>query len=492
MKKLLSIILVAAMLFTAAVPAFAQQTADSSADAAPVQTAQESSLPFVLVRGMDFGGLYLDYGTREQRKAMGDVSAGSVVKTLFKALTAAAFRGESGFVQVLLDFVNELLGSYACNEQGKPAYNVSTPSYPESVDHYEGFNDGIPNEFGIIHKSIDVFGAGNTYYFNYDWRLNPLDIADDINELINTALAESGKDKVNLACASMGGVMTVAYLTKYGYDKINKCVFLSSTFCGTYVTTDLLQGKISIGENELRGFCKNLGKDNAALKTLINVLDRLGAFSRVSDFLAKFVERNKAVVYEQVLKPIFGRDLSVWSLVQPSEVDKCVEYMFGSERDKYASLISDIYDLRAMMLERDDLILRASAEGCEIAVVATYDSPLIPVYEHAYVNGDATLETHYMSGYATVADYGKTLGDSYVPRTPGYLSPDRVIDASTCLLPDYTWMIKGAPHVSCSYGSDYSEFVFWILTYDGRASISSSDSYPQFMLSGSDQSLKRF
>ena len=56
--------------------------------------------------------------------------------------------------------------------------------------------------------------------------------------------------------------------------------------------------------------------------------------------------------------------------------------------------------------------------GVEIAVVAHYDTPLIPVYENAGFNGDNILETYQMSGYATVAPYGETLGDDYIAENP--------------------------------------------------------------------------
>jgi hypothetical protein len=97
-----------------------------------------------------------------------------------------------------------------------------------------------------------------------------------------------------------------------------------------------------------------------------------------------------------------------------------------------------------------------------------------------------------MSGYATVANYGKTLGDDYVPANPKYLSPDRVVDLSTAILPEYTYIIKGAPHVAGNYGTDYSDFLVWLLSYDGEFYAGASEKYPQFMLSGDDQSLRSF
>ena len=130
--------------------------------------------------------------------------------------------------------------------------------------------------------------------------------------------------------------------------------------------------------------------------------------------------------------------------------------------------------------------------GVEIAVVAHYNAPLAPVYENADFNGDGTLETYQMSGYATVAKYGETLGDNYIPEKPEYLSPDNVIDLSTALFPEYTYIIKDATHVGGNYGSEYADFLIWLLTYDGEFYAGASERYPQFMVSDSEFTLSGY
>ena len=70
-----------------------------------------------------------------------------------------------------------------------------------------------------------------------------------------------------------------------------------------------------------------------------------------------------------------------------------------------------------------------------------YVHSCVPLYEHSYFSGDTILETYNTSGYATVADYGKTLGDDYVAAVPSLLSPDRCVDLSTAILPEYTYMV---------------------------------------------------
>ena len=98
-----------------------------------------------------------------------------------------------------------------------------------------------------------------------------------------------------------------------------------------------------------------------------------------------------------------------------------------------------------------------------------------------------------MSGYATVAKFGETLGDDYVAENPALLSPDRVVDLSTAILPDHTYIIKGAPHVGGTYGTDYADFFVWLMTYDGDDFYAGvNPDYPRFMLSDDNLSLKAF
>ena len=40
----------------------------------------------------------------------------------------------------------------------------------------------------------------HAYYFNYDWRIDPFVVADEINATVERMVAETGHDKINIAC----------------------------------------------------------------------------------------------------------------------------------------------------------------------------------------------------------------------------------------------------------------------------------------------------
>lgn len=485
MKKIISVLLAVSIVLCSAVPAFAKVAEEHKADKC-------STCPVVLVRGMDFGGLTVDYGTENASPAI-NADVPEIIKGVLKAVIKGVFTFslDNAFNEIL-DCAHGIFKNMSMDKKGDSLYNVGVPEYPESADNYENLLTGEWGEYGMVRTCVEKIPDGHTYYLNYDWRLDPFVISDEINELVNTAIAETGHNKVNIVCCSMGGLMTMAYLSEYGYDKVNRCLFMSSAFCGAQVASDLLCGKLEITADNLYNFIVKLVSDKPAVEILINGLNKLGFFkglTKITDFV---VENYKTDIYDKVLKPVFCNMLSLWGLVQPEDYNAAKAFVFGDDTVDNAEFIEKADKLQAMMNNRNNLLDEMIDNGVEIAIVAHYDAPLAPVYENADFNGDGTLETYQMSGYATVAKYGETLGDDYIPENPDYLSPDRVVDLSTAIYPEYTYIIKGATHVGGNYGSEYADFLIWLLTYDGEFYAGASERFPQFMVSDSELTLSSF
>ncbi len=485
MKKIISLILIISILMVSFVPAFAKTDDDHNAS-------ECGTYPVIIVRGMDFGGLTVDYGTENAQPAINaDVS--QIIKKVFKAIFVGLFTFNiDNTMDIIFECAYDIFKYMSMDKNGDSVYNIGHPQYPESAENYEELCNGDWGEFGMVRTCIEKLPDGHTYYLNYDWRIDPFVISDEINTLVNTAIDETGHDKVNLVCCSMGGLMTVAYLSEYGYEKVNRCLFMSSTFCGAQVASDLLCGRIEITADNLYNFILNLVSDKPAVEFLIKVLNKIGVFkglTKITDFV---VDNYKQDIYEKVLKPVFCNMLPLWGLVQSEDYQIAKSFVYGDDIEDYSEIFSKADKLQKMMNCRTDLINNMIDDGVEIAVVAHYDAPLAPVYENANFNGDGTLETYQMSGYATVAKYGETLGDGYVADKPEYLSPDRVVDLSTALFPEYTYIIKGATHVGGNYGSEYADFLIWLLTYDGEFYAGASERYPQFMVSDSELTLSSF
>ena len=452
------------------------------------------SYPLVLIRGMDLGGLYYKLGSDEEEKAFSGINAWEIVKTVVKALTSGVYhRDLDKGIGVVIDYLNDIFGKIACNKDGSSKYDVSVPDYPLSLANYpELWDAGDENEMGVLKTACQVLGAKNVFYYNYDWRLDPFVHADRIDALVREAKKETGKDKVNIICYSLGGIMTDAYMYKYGHKDINRVMFMSATFCGTYVTSDLLNGRVRVDPYALYRFADKSVGSNPLVSNILKLIDKMGVFRAVADFANnKFIPTFIDDVYDGFLRDTFGTMPVMWALTLPEDYESAVKYTLGGHEEDYSKLIELSKEYRKMAEERESFLKAAENDGVSVIVAASYGIPCIPAYERGNSNGDGTLESPLMLGMAKVAPLGQTLGDDYEARCPERLSPDRVVDLSDALFPETTWAICGSPHVATSCGTDYSDFVFKILTYEGTVNVKTFDQYPQFMLSSMKQELRK-
>lgn len=488
MKRFISVLLAIVLAALCAVPSFAGSAP------ADVQEIQSEKLPLIIVRGMDSDDLTVDYGNGETGPPIKPVDNADIVKTLFKAVgTGLIHFSVNKGLDVVIDYAKGILGSMACDKTGTPVCKAAIPTYPLAAENYDMLlNSTDYSEGQIVKSSIEEFGADYTYYFAYDWRVNPLENCDGIAALIDRAISDTGCPKVNLVCASLGGIQTVAYLTKYGYEKLNKIVFVSSTFYGSFFATDLFNGDLSVDPEVLYNSVAVDPAVDKAKSILLKTLYKTGVFNGVSWLANSMIEKCKDKIYDGVLVDIMGYIPSYWALVLPEDYDSAIQYMFGNDLEGNAQFIALTAELQAMVAGRNALLLEAAAAGVDISVIAGYNSASIPVGSRGGSNGDGTLETALMAGGATAANFGETLGADYTAARPECLSPDRIVDTSACLFPESTWVIKDAPHVGCRNGSEYSDFLFWLLKFDGQPTVTSNPIYPRFMQTNGNQDLFLF
>lgn len=486
MKKVLSLILTFVMLFTVMVPATATNAEDSSA------AVEYEGAPIVIVRGIDFAGLTYEDGS----KALA-FNAFDLIGIILDAIVGQFVKKDSeAITDGILEYAGALLGPLASDKDGTSLdKSVSMVQYPEALSNYPEFTKDLADssELAIAKAAIEKVGAENTYFFTYDWRKDPLEVADELNALIETAKADSGMDKVHIACASMGGMITTAYLYKYGSDSAESVTYLSSAHNGTYVCGDSLNGKIHFSADALYSTLMNIiPESDPFVDLMVDLifagLKFIGGFDIVCDFLNDFVANNKEKAYGQVLRDIMGTSVGLWALCPDDSLASGIDFIFADCKDEYPVLMEKLDALKDFTYSTEETIDEALANGVKVTFVSNYNKPLVPVNVNSELNGDQVLETTLTSHFAVVADYGKTLSAEQIAAAdPAYLSPDNVIDATTAVYRDYTWFVKDAPHVACAYGSDYSEFAFWLVLSEEQPTIHTTEKYPQFMFSDANQ-----
>ncbi len=118
----------------------------------------------------------------------------------------------------------------------------------------------LQREHGVLKQDIILiewlcmsYPDSPVYFFSYDFRRSCLDAAEELKMQIDRLVSE-GTDAVNIVCHSMGGLVTSAYVTRYGTEHLKKIVMLGVPFEGSYevvriyVTGDLREIPNSIAE----------------------------------------------------------------------------------------------------------------------------------------------------------------------------------------------------------------------------------------------------
>ncbi len=450
MKKILSLVLSFVLVISCCTVAFAQ----------------DEYVPTIHVMGMGNTSLIMDMGLETEKQVFGaeeeDMNA-MIEKLVFPLVLFLLGGSESRFAASLVDAVKPVFEYIKYDVDGNSVYNVSIEEEP-----------GIDWDYSS---------------FTYDWRADPMVVADELNEFIGKVKAHYDAEKVNLIAESMGGVMTSAYIYKYGYSDLNAVIYRSTAMYGLTLVGELFTGRVDIKADELAQYVNNFMLGESSQQVVIRSLIRYIAPLLVSPLINKvdrFFENESEYIYNEFLIEIFGYLPGLWSFVPAEYYEEAKEFMLDETEN--AELIEKIdvyqYEVRPSI---NSTIKAMEADGVIVAVISHYGFSAIPATESKSYMADALIDTRYTSGGAICSDYGKTLGEDYVQAVNdghGHISPDGMIDASTCLLPEKTWFVKGMLHTW--YSDDYRDLFAYILQMKGEATVHSNPRFPQFLMNSED------
>lgn len=458
MRKFISVLLSVFLLLSICAPAAFAADDDCDCGFSPV----------IYVAALGSATVYADYGTASQ-SALFRPDTNTLIQDAVTSLAPVVDDLLAGdyetFGHALTGFVNSAFGDLALDGNGNSKEGVQAEC-----------NELTDGEHGVEYS----------HYFNYDFRLDPYEHADRLHECIQQMKDLTGHDQVQLKASSMGGVVTMAYLERYGTEDIETIILQCCPIQGTAVAGDLFNGKVKIDKNALVNYAldaiPNMESDpvQGLLITLVHILDELGIWEFIISKADTLIPELIDMVYEESLIPIFGTMPGLWSFV-PHDSYESAKALMVNEMTQ-AGLIEKIdayhYNVQCSAAE----ILQDANETVKIYIVAGYDVQRTPLVE-AYMNtSDGTVDTKYASIGAVCADYGCTLPDGYIQQSNdghNHLSADGKIDASTCALPESTWFINDMLHSTTHDG--HGEFYEWLLTSEARQTVFSNGEYPQFM-----------
>lgn len=467
MKKIISIILTVIIALSSAVCAFAYN----------------ENIPFILVAGMNVMPLY------EGETQVWPLKTDSIISLAGKLATPLSELARTGdykaFGESAVPVIYKALSKLACDENGDSVYKISTSVYDKNMSAYpELYKNENKDELGIVRAACEKYGEQNVYFYNYDWRLDPLVHADGLRKLVETAMNEHNTDRVNIACCSMGGTVVTSYLYKYGGANVKNIIMLSTAFQGVEAVGAMLSGELYIDKDALLNRVGDLGKTDF-MSLMYNMLaiaaDAAGLGDFAENVCADILNNLKDEIYDGILKKIFGTMPGVFDLCAASDYENAKAFMLDS--DKNAKFISrcDEY-IYSVQSNAKTLLENAAESGSGIYIVCQYGLQGLPVYEHVSSNTDLLIDVKYASGGAVSADLGEKLGDGYeqaVKDGHGHISADGMIDASSCMFPEYTWFIRNQAHVDYNVG-DSTDFIMYLADSDEQITVNDGE-YQQFM-----------
>ncbi len=473
MKRFLAIVLSAAISITClvlpvyAVPAGMETTCTGECNC--------GFSPIVYIAGLGSAKIYSDYGTEDEQLIFrpDNNATMTLVKSLLPAALRLLFTGDyDRFADALMPALNDMLGGMAMDDNG------------DSLENVTALESALPTD--------GTHGVDRDYYFGYDFRVDPFVTADKLNAYIERVKDITGHSKVNIKASSMGGVIAMAYLEKYGHDNVDSLAFQCCPILGTQVAGELLTKKVIIDKDALIRYgvqaLPELENDFAekALYGLIWVLDKTGVMQGLVNVANRMVPELIDRVYDEFLIPVLGKMPGIWGFV----TDDCYEAAKAAVLNpvKNAALIARIDDYHNnVQSSADEILNSAKDDGVRILILAAYNMQRTPLVESYKNSSDATVDTKYASADATVALLGETLGDGYVQQVNdghSHLSADGIIDASTCILPDNTWFVKDMLHCVAHTGT--RNFYKWFFLGEAEYTVYTNPDYPQFMLDDPD------
>lgn len=472
LKKSISLLLALVMAISLAVPALAADKNDAN--------------PVLIISG------FVEYTLVDPAtgaSAFGDTNAimntvSGVLPSLLTLLGSNKTQADyDTFCDTALPLVNQLFDKIACNPDGTVKYPDVTlkaqtkGSLAKLGTDYVMQADAFDKE--IILGLADAVGADKVYAYGLDWRLDPLVVADDINDWIQMIKAETGYDKVSLAGVSMGGAMVSAYVAKYGTDDLSNITMISSAFTGLEYVGKLFTGGVSIDEQGLY----NMIDEAVSTDILSNILGSTDILPQAIGLVDELVAAVGDRVYSECLIPSFGYNPGFWTFVPADYYEDAKAFMFArmnATEEQKATFEAKIDAYHNIQANIKTILKDAQKDGVSVAIISNYNFQMPPVSAASSMTGDQVIETRHTSGYATCANISETLPASY--KNSKYVSPDRMIDASTCYLPDQTWFIKNMKHVDFSNEKNQCEFYAWVMTADKQITVNDNPDYPQFMV----------
>jgi len=446
----------------------------------PALAAPEDPTPLIILQGYSGPQLFLDYGLETEQQMWYPALDGTTVRSLADVLLYVLPKlildagGNADRVVEKFGEVVPLLDRLAMREDGSSEYDLTPCPHGAHDSRWDVMKasgqERLNTQRAITESMLSAVPADHVYIFANDWRRGQVEGTANLHAFIQEVKADSGHGKVNLFGVSYGGQLAAAYLALYGGEDIERIVMHAPAIHGSRLAVDIL-------ENEDFAFDPMLLLDFAAtyLEMELSLGQRFGAMTmaQVSDIALR--------VMRTYLGPLVTRFGSYWDVVPPEDYERLKAAYLDPEENAEIIRRSDVihYDV---MPGIGETLREWQARGVKIALVCGAGASLVGGNT---VDSDRIIDTASTTGALVVTD-GNSMGwpASALPACTDpehhHRSPNGVIDASYCYLPDQTWFFSGQYHGQGAW-DPWARGIWtkWLYT-DELQDVYSDPEYPQF------------
>jgi len=432
---------------------------------AAAKTCNCGIIPIVSIPGIG-DTLYCDFGTPEQREA-GVVSTDGLQDVILPVakdiIAAVATQSWDKGADALTKLCFALFGHLQVDEHGKSVQNVSRLAVYEDKDHK----------------------TSRHYDFRYDWRLDPMENGKKLNAYIQQVKAGTGHKQVILQPYSEGGCVALAYLAQFGCGDIEHFVPIVSAHNGLTLVGELFNKNVELGADIAVEYMRSFGRVNPEggmrlLAPAADVLQQSGIADALVDALSVLLDHVGDKLFSDALIPLFVQWPALWGFVPDEYYESAKKLLLDDPKYKDFIKLIDNYHYKAGPGMADQIIARTSKKT-KVSILTAYGFPTQPFTKGvSSLDADGLIDTARESCGATTAGLGRTFPAGYKQKVNdghNHISPDRRVDASTCLLPDQTWFVKDMDHFHWNYGA-LKDFLF---ASKKQPTVFSDPKFPQFM-----------
>ena len=454
--KIMSVVLVFVMVFAQSSIAFAKNTVT----------------PVILVHGVGANPIYMNVGTDDESeiKTLGLGEIGDLIQAdgvLGEAVKLLSNEKKCDFNALCNSLGKYVKGNpFNLDKNGNPKAGQGVTNYWETPmsKHKDFWKDATNSEVGIIRQLCKVHGAKNVYAFNYDWRVDARASAKQLNKMIKSVKKRTKAKKVALVGCSFGGAVLSAYMDAYKkQNDVKRYLFLDPAIDGVDVAR-MFAGDMVTSRKAVMKYLNGMQGANAGTsqETIFKVIKIIGdvRVGIAADNLSKILKNknNRKKMSVKVIKPWFGNVTALWECIPYDVFNDAVKYMSSiGVLDKKTGLYKKICAYHKVQGRFRKNVKWVKKHGAEVAIIANYGEPGIPVTSKANNHIDGLIDTTRASGGAIVADFGKKLKGKNAKGK--YVSPDKIINAKTCVVPNSTWFIKDIQHMQFRYNTKATKFV---------------------------------